>query len=1311
MRYLRAVTSPSSAGHTASSRAVVRATLLALALALIAALAIAGVSGHSAAAPGAPAAASGVGALPQSALGAVSSAVGAGEPVYRVEQAPAGLVASNPAQHLSVRFAASGVAVDASATRVQLGVAALGRAVPAAVAPVARANTVQYAARDLREWYRNGPLGLEQGFTVARRPLGRASTLTISVPLSGNVRARLAGRSAVTLAHAGGPTLRYGDLVASDARGRALRSWMELSRGAVLLRIDARGAHYPLRVDPLIQQGPKLTASDESGAGNLGLSVAISADGNTALVGGPSDNFGVGAAWVFTRSGSTWTQQGSKLTGSGEVGEGHFGCCALSLSADGNTALIGGYGDNSGTGAAWVFTRAGSTWTQQGSKLTAGGEVGEARFGYAVSLSADGNTALIGGGGDNTRVGAAWVFTRSGSTWTQQGSKLTGGGETGAGQFGYTVALSGDGETAMVGAGADHSSVGAAWTFTRSGSTWSQLGSKLTAAEEEGASHFGCCGIALSSDGKIALVGGSVDNASAGAAWLYKRSGSAWTQSGAKLTGGEEVGAAAFGRALAMTPNGASAVIGGPFDNESAGAAWIFVLHGAPTSVTEPATAVGQKSATLNADVTPEGETVSDCRFEYGTTEAYGASVPCNPSPGSGNSPVAVSAAVSGLSPGTTYHYRVRATNPTGTGTGSDAVFTTPASAPPAVATEPSTAVAQTSARLNASVTPEDENVSDCHFEYGTSETYGTSVPCSPSPGSGISPVAVSAALAGLSPGTTYHYRVVATNGTGTSEGSDRTFETTASQPPAAVTKPASSVAQTSATLNATVDPEDEPVSDCHFEYGTTEAYGASIPCSPSPGSGTSPVAVAAAVSGLSPSTAYHYRVVATNGTGTSEGSDRTFETTASQPPAAVTKPASSVAQTSATLNATVDPEDEPVSDCHFEYGTTEAYGASIPCSPSPGSGTSPVAVSAAITALSPNTTYHFRVVATNPIGTATGADSSFTTPIDTPVAVTKPATRVGQVSALLNGTVDPEGAPVSQCRFEYGTSESYGTNVPCSPSPGSGSSPVAVSAAISGLKAGTTYHFRLVASNAGGTSDGADATFTTASPALPELGRCITLAKATGRFKSLACTALSTGEDTGKYEWVPWPDAKGGFSAATVGTTLLETSKKVTVLSCTGGTLAGEYDGPQSSSMGLTLTGCEATKNIVGKCHSAGAAEGEVKWNPVEAHLGIVKTGTAPLAGWDLQPASGPDLANFTCGATAVAIAGSVIGQVTTLNKMSTTFAIKFKETGGKELYEKFEGGVKDTPLLDAGQEEAAGITASWTTTNEELIEIKAIV
>ncbi len=472
----------------------------------------------------------------------------------------------------------------AGATQLGLNLRAVGYGASLhAVGPVApqmSSGRVVYAHGGLTEWYANDPLGIEQGFTVQRMPTGQpAGPLTLSMALSGDAHATLAPNlQSLTLAHARGPALHYNGLAVSDASGRTLHSWLQMHAGRLLLRVDAHGARYPLRIDPFVQQGEKLTGSGESGEGELGFSVALSSDGNTALVGGYQDNEGHGAAWVFTRSGTTWTQQGSKLTGSGESGAGEFGS-SVALSSNGNTALIGGIGDNSEHGAAWVFTRSGTTWTQQGSKLTGSGESGAGEFGSSVALASEGNTALIGGSQDNGEIGAAWVFTRSGSTWTQQGSKLTGSGESEAGEFGTSVALSSEGNTALIAGPSDNASVGAAWVFTRSGSTWTQQGSKLTGSGESGEGEFGTSA-ALSSDGNTALIGGSSDNSHVGAAWVFTRSGSTWSQQGSKLTGSGESGSARFGSSVALASEGNTALIGGPRDNSSKGAAWVFTRSG-----------------------------------------------------------------------------------------------------------------------------------------------------------------------------------------------------------------------------------------------------------------------------------------------------------------------------------------------------------------------------------------------------------------------------------------------------------------------------------------------------------------------------------------------------------------------------------------------------------------------------------------------------------------------------------------------------------------------------------------------------------
>jgi hypothetical protein len=188
------------------------------------------------------------------------------------------------------------------------------------------------------------------------------------------------------------------------------------------------------------------------------------------------------------------------------------------------------------------------------------------------------------------------------------------------------------------------------------------------------------------------------------------------------------------------------------------------------------------------------------------------------------------------------------------------------------------------------------------------------------------------------------------------------------------------------------------------------------------------------------------------------------------------------VTQNTATIQWRVNPDGSNVSECKFEYGTTNGYGSTVACKKLPGSGDVPVLVSAAVTGLSPSTEYHFRLVTKNSNGTLAGPDIMFTTlAVTAPSVETKGAGGLGASSATLYASVNPRGGSVSACEFEYGTTTAYGSSVSCAALPGSGSSPVTVSASIaSGLAADTEYHYRISATNPGGTSKGADATFKT---------------------------------------------------------------------------------------------------------------------------------------------------------------------------------------------------------------------------------------
>lgn len=297
-----------------------------------------------------------------------------------------------------------------------------------------------------------------------------------------------------------------------------------------------------------------------------------------------------------------------------------------------------------------------------------------------------------------------------------------------------------------------------------------------------------------------------------------------------------------------------------------------------PTGTTSAADSITATGARLKGTVNPNGASVSTCRFDYGTTTEYGQTIACSTTP-TGTSPSPVAAEVSGLSGDTTYHYRLVVITDTGTATGNDNSFkTTAPTVPPTGSTAAATNVGDRSATLNASVNPHGSAVSDCHFDYGSTASYGETIACATTP-TGSAPVAVSASVTGLTPGSEYHYRLVVTTSVPpTLLADDQSFTT--SPPPSATTNAVSAIAATTAMFNGSVDPEGESVSTCRFDYGTTTAYGASLPCASTP-SGSDPVAVSAAAAGLAAATTYHVELVLTTPLGTVRGGDKEFTTNA----------------------------------------------------------------------------------------------------------------------------------------------------------------------------------------------------------------------------------------------------------------------------------------------------------------------------------------------------------------------------------------------------------------------------------------------
>jgi hypothetical protein len=1573
--------------------------------------------------------------LPNGLLPSASAAVGAAERRFWATRDGASVRARGGG--IASSFTPSGAALRVRRGTLDLALTAIGRETGLVslgqVAPNVARNTVAYHRGVLDEVYRNGPAGVEQGFTLRARPRG-AGPLVLALRSSGSVAPQQIGGQVFFRDRTGTVVLRYGQLGATDASGRPLGARIALRGRTIELQIDDRMARYPLSIDPFVQEGGKLRPAEGEGTpkAELGFSVAVSGDGNTALVGARFDA-STGAAWVFTRSADKWSEQ-QKLLGLEEKGEGGFGA-AVALSTDGSTALIGGPTDNANKGAAWVFTRLETgKWIQQ-AKLTGGAEeAGNGEFGWSVALSETGETALIGGQREEVApagsfAGAAWVFKRSGSTWSLQ-HKLTGTGEKGKARFGYSVALSGDGtaalvggpcdeagvkastllpceptkgavwsfileagtwklqggakflpsgdtealfgssvalsangDTALIGGEADAETAGAAWTFTRSEPKepkWTQQ-AKLTGVGEVEHAQFGHS-VALSADGKTALVGGPFDTKDKGAAWSFTTKGAEWKPEG-KLTGEEASEESLFGAAVALSSDGVTAVIGGPFDGGEAGAAWVFVnkvpsitsvtpsggpeegktkvtivgtnfnkaeiesvkfgelialsytvdsetqitaespphlgsgtvdvtvtaakhssatstsdhfTYGTPviahvepnagplsgkttvtltganfggaTAVKFGATAATKFAVTSSTSMTAEapeeaagtvhvrvttsigtsdpGENEEADQFTYTpppvvtsvepnlgpegggasvtikgehlgsvTAVAFGATPASNVKAESETSITATSPAglgavdVTVTSPGGTsekgskdqFTYlppptvtriepnkgpegggptvtitgtnllhttevkfgtgkavlksqsetEVTATIPLGSGK-VDVTVTTPGGTsatseadrftyvpgPTVTKVEPNrgpeagatsvtitgTNLAEASAvkfganaaktfKVNSatqvtaespagaagtvdvtvttpggtssvvkadhftyvaapaiskvepnkgpegggtSVTIAGSNFSEAsavkfgttaaksfkvnsatqvtaespagaagtvdievtteggtskpveadrfsylpppsitkiepsqgpeaggttvtitglHLEFATTVKFGAT-PVAPKTVSETSITATSPAGAGIvdlsvaTPGGTsspveqdrftYVARPVVSavspnegpesgatsvtiTGSNLGEASAVKFGTSAAKsfkvnsstsitaespagggkvdvtvttlggtsetgkpadqflylaPPEATTGEAAA-AQTTATLNATVNPKGGVVAACTFEYGVAVSEH-SKPCSSTPGPETKFVAVSAAVEGLAPSTEYHFRIVVQTAGGEATGASQSFKTTAPTAPTVETLTASPVAQTTSTLNAMVNPDGSEVEECRFEYGQPPGFGSTAECSTRPGKESTPVHVSAAISGLSPNTTYHFRVVTKNSSGSGNLVEQTFKTLPNPPAVVTGAASAVTQTTATLTGTVNPNGGEVGECKLEYGTSTAYGSSTACSTAPGSGAGAVAVSAPVRGLSPNTTYHFRISATNAGGTSAGADVSFAT---------------------------------------------------------------------------------------------------------------------------------------------------------------------------------------------------------------------------------------
>ncbi len=509
---------------------------------------------------------------------------------HAVRAVDGGYQAANPGQRWSTRFDGRGSSTqpDAGGWTWGLELSSYGwqgreRQVTKPVRVGATGGRVAYRwDATLEEWYFNDRRGLEHGFTVMRCPTGEGNgedlPLCFTLAVRGALRPEVAagGRTVSFKDGEGATILTYAGLTVFDADGRDLQASLEHAGDRLRLSVDERGARYPLTIDPIVQQA-YLKASNTDGGDYFGESIAVS--GDTIVVGAygeDSSATGVngmqasnsalwaGAAYVFVRSATGWSQQAYLKASNNSAGD-HFGG---SVAVSGNTIVVGATGESRSAnwaGAAYVFVRTGTSWSQQ-AYLKASNSGPYDAFGWSVAVSGD--TIVVGATGEDSSAtgvngnqtsnstpsaGAAYVFVRSATGWSEQ-AYLKASNTDRNDHFGELVAVSGD--TIVVGAWGEDSSAtgvngmqainsasdaGAAYVFVRTGTSWSQQ-AYLKASNTDAKDLFGAS-IAVSGDTIVVGAWGEDSSATgvngmqainsapdAGAAYVFVRSATGWSQ-------------------------------------------------------------------------------------------------------------------------------------------------------------------------------------------------------------------------------------------------------------------------------------------------------------------------------------------------------------------------------------------------------------------------------------------------------------------------------------------------------------------------------------------------------------------------------------------------------------------------------------------------------------------------------------------------------------------------------------------------------------------------------------------------------------
>jgi hypothetical protein len=532
------------------------------------------------------------------------------------------------------------------------------------------------------------------------------------------------------------------------------------------------------------------------------------------------------------------------------------------------------------------------------------------------------------------------------------------------------------------------------------------------------------------------------------------------------------------------------------------------------TGVAEPAATSAVLHGVLNPNAKGEPGSYQFSYLPSATECVPGALAPSFPSFAFGIEKEAAETTVTGLQPSREYAFCLIAYSVLGAAepsAPSPAVAFKTLPAVPAVDGESVSGVSSTAATLEAQVNANNQSTT-YSFEYSTEQSGGVlggaivTVPAVPGgPLEGFGDQTASAPAEGLLPGTTYFYRVLATNATGTTDGA--VSETGFTTVPTPKTEPVTAITATTATLNGTLTPLNATVpAEYVFDYNQGAAcVGGSESAPVSAGTGAGPKTVESAVTALQPGAEYSVCLLSKNAFGSELDpavAQVSFRTPAAAP--AITGESSSAVSTeSATLESQVNPDGQETT-CSFEYSSEQpkveaGEGTVVACAHPLGAGTTPVGGSAKLTGLELHKEYFYRALAKNASGAVSDATvEHFETENTVPPSLTgeeAPLSDITETTATLTAQVNPNGAQVTACLVEYGTDTSYGHSAACvkpdAAEVGAGREPVTVTVPVSELKPNVTYHWRLIASSAAGTSTSVDHTFVDETTPVSPPGTC----------------------------------------------------------------------------------------------------------------------------------------------------------------------------------------------------------------------------